>query len=654
MFLYPARVLAILCAAGCAAAAAAQQWQWQAPNPYPMQAAGEMCFLDANTGFMVGLYETTLATHDGGRNWAPATLPRDGHNCAAVFGQNIWLAGTHLVRSRDGGQTWTDLGFNTAYEMQFLSPDFGWLSDSFAARVTHDGGDSWIPAIVGSTEIIYPDFANEQLGLGADSGFFGGLWRTDDGGLSWSKVLEGGASHVRFLSPSVAIAVGNQRIYRSDDGGLNWFDVGPGFLAYPHIIAFDAQTVIVNAQYAFARSDDGGLTWTQRSAPADNLKQIWIRSGHDAFAVTNSGEILHTNDAFVTWSILRPATHLGLSDFAFLPSGDIVATSGEFIYRSTDNGQSWVPYNSGSAANIFDIEMFDQRRGLAAAYNGYVLRTTDGGKQWVVSRPSWVVGGGWNYCTDIFILDDQIAYISGDNGPGGIVKTTDGGETWVELPDSGATQAMWWHDEQTGWICVGFSDGWIYKTTDGGQHWTLQYGPIAGGFWDIEFHDAQLGWALHEGKRAFRTTDGGATWTVHELPYVHNPLLRDYYDFEFANDQVGYAVGTFGDIAGTTDGGQTWFPIDTPYFDDLHDLELINAQEFWTVGINNVRFHVTDGGTTVTPMPINGLDLPQYGVWESIDILPTGEQILAGRFGVVIRSMPDRQLRRPARQLLQR
>ncbi len=629
-------ILALAAASGATGLAGAQDdWVMEAPLPVNMQTFASMDFLDHLHGYMVGLRDTPLETHDGGRTWAPANMPGEDFRCVfALDDQYAWLFGNAAVRTANAGQTWQYLGFLTANEATFLTPNFGWISDNYAAQVTQNSGATWTPAIVGNERIIYPDFASEQIGIGYQANYHGAIWRTIDGGTTWTEVLTTDITNVAFVNDQVAIAIGGGRIYRSTDAGLTWTDVGAGFGAFPQIIAFDDSSVILNAQNAYKRSTDAGLTWTSHPVPSGNLYRIFIKDGHEAYGATGNGNIVHTTDAFLTWERIYKDTHIGLSDIQALSDGSIVAAGTDYIIRS-DDGASWDVVTSGNTQEVYDLEMFDAQRGLAISRSGFVLRTTDGGNQWTPSLPSYEQGYGWNYCKDLFILDENIAFVSGADGPGPIIKTIDGGETWQPLayPTTTQVESIWFVDEMHGWIGRGYTTGWIYRTSDGGDTWEEVWPQSYGGIWDIQFHDLSLGWALRGGSYILRTTDGGDTWSEHELPGIGN-----YVKFEFVDQNVGYAAGPYGQIAKTTNGGVNWQVLSTGSGEHLQDLQVISADEVWAVGGNNTRLHTTDGGATWQNLPVDGPGLPDFGTWYTIDVNDNGQTRVAGYGGYIISS----------------
>lgn len=632
--LYFAAASALAVASTAAALGQGLDWTREAPHPFPMQSAAEMAFLDNQTGFMAGLRETPLVTHDGGHTWQIAPLPNNNYTCAfALDDQHIWMFGNYGAKSSDGGQTWQDLGFHTAWETKFLTPQFGWTSDNYAAQVTHDGGSTWTFAMNGNSRVIYPDFANNQIGVGVLESYDKAIWRTADGGRTWREVSPINATQVRFMSETVALAVADGRIYRSADAGLTWTNVAAGHTPYPSIVVFDADTAIVSSQSAYSHTSDGGLTWTRVTPPADNLLSVHIRDGLDAFGITGYGGIVHSTDGFRTWQQLVEPTYLITSDMEFLPDGSIVGAGTDFVMRSEDDGVTWNATSSGVSQTTIDVDMFDSQRGLALANGGYVLRTEDGGNQWVAALPSYVLAEGWNYCTDLFVLDDQIAYVAGNDGPSPMLKTSDGGVTWETLayPTTTQIQSIWFVDEQHGWIGRGYTTGWIYRTADGGTTWDEVWPQSFGGIWDIQFHDLNLGWALRGGRFVLRTIDGGNSWTEAPLPSFGTCVK-----FAFAGQNVGYAVGAYGAVCKSVDGGRSWVLLDAGTGEHLHDVHVLSETELYICGANNTFRYSDNGGATWSAVPISGVELPQYQNWYSIDRLADGTMRLSGSYGFII------------------
>src|SRR5690606_26933805 len=122
------------------------------------------------------------------------------------------------------------------------------------------------------------------------------------------------------------------------------------------------------------------------------------------------------------------------------------------------------------------------------------------------------------------MFDAQLGYYMpgrvGNPRSPAIFRMTDGGATREQIttPYTSEATAMWFLDEQTGWISG--NNGTtvlqrIARTDNGGTSWTLQDTPpfpSGGQIHDIFFLDANHGWACGTYGVMLRTEDGGASW----------------------------------------------------------------------------------------------------------------------------------------------
>lgn len=115
------------------------------------------------------------------------------------------------------------------------------------------------------------------------------------------------------------------------------------------------------------------------------------------FVGAPSGGVWKTTDNGVTWRELSSGLiRLGVSsivihptnpDIIYIGTGDRDAgdAPGYGVWRSTDGGQSWTARNTGMGNVTVNEVMMDptnSNRLIAAASNGRIYRTTDGGANW--------------------------------------------------------------------------------------------------------------------------------------------------------------------------------------------------------------------------------------------------------------------------------
>jgi len=142
-------------------------------------------------------------------------------------------------------------------------------------------------------------------------------------------------------------------------------------------------------------------------------------------------------------------------------TGTVVGGSGT-ILRTTDGGANWVGQLSGTKLVLYGVSFSDVNNGTAVGDSGTILRTTDAGTTWM-SQSS----GTRNRLTGVCFTDAYTGTVVG----GLILRTTNGGTTWApqSSPASGWLRGVTFTDATTG-TAVGDA-GTILHTTTGGTTW---------------------------------------------------------------------------------------------------------------------------------------------------------------------------------------
>ena len=267
------------------------------------------------------------------------------------------IAGKGVYRSDDAGETWSDLGLHDtgqigAVLVHPLDPDlvyvaalghaFGRNRDRGVYR-SSDGGANWEQVLftsdsVGAIDLeMHPTDPNTIYaamwrgerkpwtiisGMEA-SGREDGIWRSRDGGDSWTLLEEGLPSGLigkidLAVSPDdparvyalVETKEPEEGLYRSDDAGSTWRMVTnqkplmdrPFYYTNVDADPTDADVVYVNAT-RFWKSTDGGATFERRSTPHGDNHDMWINHIDPLVMIqSNDGGANVTRDGGVTWS----------------------------------------------------------------------------------------------------------------------------------------------------------------------------------------------------------------------------------------------------------------------------------------------------------------------------------------------------------------
>lgn len=639
----------VLVAALLAAAPTLAQWTTESPLPTHLEvhgiaaiAPGHLFLATEDDFFDDGgaLFEST----DGGATWAQRDVPES--LSSGLFGvffldaQHGWVWGNENYRTTDGGATWEALPIlGSTYRMEFHSADFGVADGNFDAWISRDGGLSWEPSPEGIARF---SFADASTGLGAAAT---GIYRTDDGGLTFTQVLPGDAAAVTFLPPGLAVAIVDDALVRSVDGGLTWSPAGDALgrdrlfaVSDSVVLAWGVTGIPPDEDRRILRSADAGATWTDLGEVIE--PGTWAVS-EPAFAAPTTSTVvasdgaggLHRSvDAGLTWErvFTSPGPWVSLFSTAVPVFAD--ALTGYFgfgpgyVIRTVDGGASWEQVSSGSAATVLDFDRFANGDLIAVGEAGRVLTRHAGSARWRIRA---TLGSADLAAVQVIGAGEVLAVDTG----GLIHRSADGGGTWSAFPSAPPALAatdLQFTSGLEGWVIGwGFSGAALFRTVDGGASWT-PVPDFQGPFVAVDFAGA-AGWAAAETGVLWRTTDGGATWSEHQLPGDASTLR----DLDFWNADIGYAVGTAGWAARSTDGGVTWQTLPTP--DAGHvitDLALLGADELWASTASGVLLHSATGGADWSVMDSGSVG---FGSISALVATPEGEAWIGGWRGLVRR-----------------
>ncbi|MBX7095784.1 MAG: T9SS type A sorting domain-containing protein [Flavobacteriales bacterium] len=263
-----------------------------------------------------------------------------------------------------------------------------------------------------------------------------------------------------------------------------------------------------------------------------------------------------------------------------------------FLFISGTLSAQWNAQVSGTSQLLNSIQFLNSNLGYCAGDNGLLLKTTNGGANWVSvnantgspaalfttpdtgytyrgTEVAMTVNGGQNFSTVLVCTDGisalsfpslSVGYAAGMNMMEDsiiIYKTTDAGVNWTYysgIPASLMAYSIYFIDNNIGFV-GGFYGG-LYKTTDGGLNWNMVYNGTSGAF-SFSFPNTLTGYAVTESGSMLKTVDGGDTWA--ETSTGAGPIL---YSIDCVNPSTCYAVGgdgfSSGTIIKTSNGGTSW------------------------------------------------------------------------------------------------
>ncbi len=157
-----------------------------------------------------------------------------------------------------------------------------------------------------------------------------------------------------------------------------------------------------------------------------------------------------------------------------------------------------------------------------------------------------------------------------------------------------------------------FNYGWGHPT------------PLGNPVFEIEFLDAQTGWAIGGGGEVLRSDDGGENWTTLLQPGEMGALLHD---FLILDATTLIAVGTGAGIYRSTDGGQSWSPVTNAAPGWLRDLARIPGGGISAIGDGGALLISDDGGLNWS-VKGPGLGSARHHLWQSAsEVYVVGEDL---------------------------
>jgi photosystem II stability/assembly factor-like uncharacterized protein len=255
------------------------------------------------------------------------------------------------------------------------------------------------------------------------------------------------------------------------------------------------------------------------------------------------------------------------------PNKFMLFGNGSAVSLSTDAGNTWsISYFDPQARDIYDVIFPDQNTGYAVGTLGLVMKTTDGGANWVVQN-SGLTTTLW----DVDFINTNVGYAVGNSG--NILKTTDGGDNW-SLSTYGTTAIYKVHYVNDTLIFLGSASattGRLLRSTNGGSSWdniTANITGLDGTVRGLHFFDADTGWISNSTGKIFKTTNGGASG---EIIYDIGSTTATIYEVKFIDASIGYALTTVGRVLKTTNGGISWDLIQTDANENLFGLGILGV-----------------------------------------------------------------------------
>ncbi|MEK6782237.1 MAG: glycosyl hydrolase [Bacteroidota bacterium] len=319
----------------------------------------------------------------------------------------------------------------------------------------------------------------------------GGVWKTDDLGISWKNISDGffktgsvGAVSVSESDPNVVyVGMGEHAargvmthhgdgVYKSTDAGKTWKKVGLELTQHisriaidprdPNIVYVAAQGALYghNKERGVFKSTNGGDTWT-------NVLYVDDKTGCVELSMDmNNPRILYA----------------AMTEYGRLPWKVISGGPTSGLYKSTDGGATWNKIHKGLPTELGKMAVAVCRSNSERVYAliesdsdkelGGLFVSTNAGESWTrMTNDHRLLQRAWYYI-ELFTdpKDELTLYVL--SAPA--LRSIDGGKTWEDISSTHGDYHNLWINPNNSKNMIISDDGGSAISVNGGKTWSTQ------------------------------------------------------------------------------------------------------------------------------------------------------------------------------------
>ena len=343
----------------------------------------------------------------------------------------------------------------------------------------------------------------------------GGVWRTNDFGISWQNI-----SDRFFNTPSI--------------GAISVYQRNPNII-YVGTGSDGIRSNVINGDGVY-KSKDGGKTWNHVGLPKagligaveihpDNPNEVFVAAIGQPFQTNIERGVYRSRDGGKSWKkVLFIADSVGVSDIEFAPGNPKIIYAATWrterkpwtiisggqnggIYKSQNGGETWVKKSKGLPKGLIgkiDLAVSpndpDRLYALIEAPigEGGLYRSNNLGDSFkLVSTRLEIINRPFYYMNITANPKNADIIFSSANR---FMRSDDGGKNWHNLSTPhGDNHDIWIHPKDTS-LWVQSNDGGVNVTFNSGKTWTTQSNQSTAELYQVEVDDQYPFW-LYAGQQ---------------------------------------------------------------------------------------------------------------------------------------------------------
>lgn len=343
----------------------------------------------------------------------------------------------------------------------------------------------------------------------------GGVWKTEDYGVSWHNVSDGffktpsiGAIRVAASDPNIVYAgtgsdglrsnvISGKGVYKSIDAGKTWQHIG---------------------------LENAGQTGAVEIHPTDH-NIVFVAAIGQAFQSNSERGVFRTKDGGKSWEkVLYISDTTGFADLEFMPSNPNIIYAAAWraerkpwtiisggkengIYKSVDGGDTWTKLTKGLPEGLVGkIDLAVSAADSKVLYalveapgeKGGLYRSDDQGKSFhLVSGKAGLLHRPFYFCNvEADPTNPEVVYVMALR----LYKSTDGGQHWSTIPTPHGDDHDLWINPSDPLLLIESNDGGANISHNGGKTWSSQFNQPTAELYQVEV-DEQYPYWLYSGQQ---------------------------------------------------------------------------------------------------------------------------------------------------------